>query len=287
MRTHLWEETRRLRVETRAVQEHEPRNNGEPDVSSRGSARRRRGHVHPVHEGTGRRRGDRPGRRERPGTAHRVLRARAARATRVSGGTRWARPCASAVTRRARPPRCRSAASSTASSRWTRQGEPVRPALLWNDVRSAPQAQRLIDELGGPKVWAERTGSVPGASFTVTKWAWLAEHEPEAAPRHQGRAPAPRLPHRAPHRARARPTAATPPGPAGGRPATESYDEEILAHVGLDPALLPRVVRPGEVGGHRARRPRPAVLQGHPGGPRHRRQRGGRAGPRACAPARR
>ena len=25
-------------------------------------------------------------------------------------------------------------------------GEPVRPALLWNDVRSAPQARRLIDE---------------------------------------------------------------------------------------------------------------------------------------------
>src|SRR4029079_11721818 len=30
---------------------------------------------------------------------------------------------------------------------------------------------------------------------------------------------------------------------------TETYDEEILAHVGLDPALLPRVVRPGEVAG--------------------------------------
>ncbi|WP_442804815.1 FGGY-family carbohydrate kinase, partial [Streptomyces luteogriseus] len=29
----------------------------------------------------------------------------------------------------------------------------------------------------------------------------------------------------------------------------QAYDEEILAHVGLDPALLPRVVRPGEVAG--------------------------------------
>src|SRR4051812_24105196 len=42
------------------------------------------------------------------------------------------------------------------------QGDPVRPALLWNDVRSAPQARRLIEELGGPKAWAERIGSVPG-----------------------------------------------------------------------------------------------------------------------------
>ncbi|MDG4866057.1 FGGY family carbohydrate kinase, partial [Streptomyces sp. T-3] len=31
--------------------------------------------------------------------------------------------------------------------------------------------------------------------------------------------------------------------------ATEAYDEEILARVGLDPALLPTVVRPGEVAG--------------------------------------
>ncbi|MGW4750276.1 FGGY family carbohydrate kinase, partial [Streptomyces sp. NPDC004290] len=59
-------------------------------------------------------------------------------------------------------------------------GDPVRPALLWNDVRSAPQARRLVEELGGPKAWADRTGSVPGPSFTVTKWAWLAENEPEA-----------------------------------------------------------------------------------------------------------
>ena len=42
-------------------------------------------------------------------------------------------------------------------------GEPVRPALLWNDVRSAPQARRLTEELGGAKFWAERTGSVPAA----------------------------------------------------------------------------------------------------------------------------
>lgn len=59
-------------------------------------------------------------------------------------------------------------------------GEPVRPALLWNDVRSAPQAQRLV-AADGPRAWAEATGSVPTASFTVTKLAWLAEHEPESA----------------------------------------------------------------------------------------------------------
>src|SRR5581483_5556782 len=62
-------------------------------------------------------------------------------------------------------------------------GEVVRPALLWNDTRSAPQAAALAEELGGPAKWAELTGSVPVASFTVTKLRWMAEHEPDNAAR--------------------------------------------------------------------------------------------------------
>lgn len=62
-------------------------------------------------------------------------------------------------------------------------GEVVRKALLWNDTRSAEQARRLVDEHGGPAWWTERTGSVPVASFTVTKLAWVAEHEPANADR--------------------------------------------------------------------------------------------------------
>ncbi|HEY8479497.1 MAG TPA: xylulokinase [Spirillospora sp.] len=62
-------------------------------------------------------------------------------------------------------------------------GTVVRPALLWNDTRSAPQADALVEEQGGPKAWAERTGSVPLASFTVTKLRWMAEHEPDNARR--------------------------------------------------------------------------------------------------------
>jgi xylulokinase len=61
-------------------------------------------------------------------------------------------------------------------------GSVVRPALLWNDTRSAQAAADLVAELGAP-YWVEATGSVPVASFTVTKLRWLAEHEPEAAAR--------------------------------------------------------------------------------------------------------
>ncbi|HYY09823.1 MAG TPA: FGGY family carbohydrate kinase, partial [Kineosporiaceae bacterium] len=65
-------------------------------------------------------------------------------------------------------------------------GRVVRPALLWNDTRSAAQAERLTAEFGGAAAWAEAVGLVPVASFTVTKLAWLAEHEPEAAARVAG-----------------------------------------------------------------------------------------------------
>ena len=62
-------------------------------------------------------------------------------------------------------------------------GSVIRPAMLWNNVKSAPQAARLVEEFGGPAEWARRTGSVPSMSFTITKLRWLAENEPENAAR--------------------------------------------------------------------------------------------------------
>jgi xylulokinase len=63
-------------------------------------------------------------------------------------------------------------------------GAVVRDALLWNDLRSAPDAADLIGELaGGAAEWADAVGSVPLASFTVTKLRWLARREPDAAER--------------------------------------------------------------------------------------------------------
>ena len=64
-------------------------------------------------------------------------------------------------------------------------GRVVRPALLWNDTRSADAARDLISELGGGaagrRAWADAVGVVPVASFTVAKLRWLAQHEPAAA----------------------------------------------------------------------------------------------------------
>jgi xylulokinase len=62
-------------------------------------------------------------------------------------------------------------------------GEVVRPALLWNDTRSAQDAADLVAEWGGPQAWADAVGSVPVASFTISKVRWLARQEPELAAR--------------------------------------------------------------------------------------------------------
>ena len=64
----------------------------------------------------------------------------------------------------------------------TSSGDVVRPALLWNDTRSAGAAADLVAELGAA-AWAEAVGSVPVASFTATKLRWLAQHEPSSAAR--------------------------------------------------------------------------------------------------------
>jgi len=58
------------------------------------------------------------------------------------------------------------------------QDQPLYPAKLWNDTESAPDAEWLRGQLAsghgdGATEWADATGSVPVAAFTVTKLRWL------------------------------------------------------------------------------------------------------------------
>jgi xylulokinase len=63
-------------------------------------------------------------------------------------------------------------------------GEVLRPAKLWNDTESAPDAEALLRALaGGAAAWARACGSVPVPSFTITKLHWLARCEPEVLAR--------------------------------------------------------------------------------------------------------
>lgn len=57
-------------------------------------------------------------------------------------------------------------------------GSVLRPAKLWNDTMSAPQADDLVRSVGADW-WAEWAGVVPVAAITISKLAWIAEHEPE------------------------------------------------------------------------------------------------------------
>lgn len=56
-------------------------------------------------------------------------------------------------------------------------GTVLRPAKLWNDTESAPDAEALVAALG-PEAWAGACGSVPRAAFTITKLRWLRRTDP-------------------------------------------------------------------------------------------------------------
>ena len=62
-------------------------------------------------------------------------------------------------------------------------GEVVRPALLWNDTRSADAASALIEEMGGAQASVEEIGSLMVASFTASKLRWVRDTEPGNAER--------------------------------------------------------------------------------------------------------
>lgn len=65
-------------------------------------------------------------------------------------------------------------------------GDVIRPALLWNDTRSAQAASDLNDEyekLHDGEPISAAVGSRLVAAFTASKVRWLADHEPENADR--------------------------------------------------------------------------------------------------------
>ncbi|UOR03245.1 xylulokinase [Leucobacter allii] len=158
-------------------------------------------------------------------------------------------------------------------------GRVIRPALLWNDTRSAAAADALRAEFGDAEL-AQRTGLVPVASFTIAKLRWLRDAEPAAAERVAAVA----LPHDwlSWRLAGYGPAGESPRGPdlaalwtdrsdASGTgywsARTGAYDRGLLeAALGHD-AVLPRVRSPLETGGTTAGDPRIGIPAGIPIGP--------------------
>ena len=57
-------------------------------------------------------------------------------------------------------------------------GEVIRPALLWNDVRTAAQCREILDTVGIEGL-RDSVGNLPLEGFTAPKLLWLRENEPE------------------------------------------------------------------------------------------------------------
>ena len=55
----------------------------------------------------------------------------------------------------------------------------VRPALIWCDVRTEPQCRELNERLGAEKI-IQLTCNPALPNFTLTKFLWVREHEPES-----------------------------------------------------------------------------------------------------------
>lgn len=144
-------------------------------------------------------------------------------------------------------------------------GRVIRPALLWNDTRSADAADALVREVGADE-FARRTGSVPVASFTLAKLRWLRDNEPGNA----SRVAAVALPHdwltwrllgygpagessRGPDLEALATDRSDASGTAYFNAGADEYDLELLGHgLGRDDVRVPRLLAPDEPSGRSA-----------------------------------
>lgn len=127
------------------------------------------------------------------------------------------------------------------------QGEPVRPAIIWPDTRSAAQCARL-EAASGDVPLHERTGLAAGTGMLGPSLLWLRDNEPASYARTRSVV----LP-KDYIRLRLTGELATDPTDASG---TLLYDTvagrwsgQLIAAAGLDPALLPPIIASGAAAG--------------------------------------
>jgi len=58
-------------------------------------------------------------------------------------------------------------------------GQPLRPAIIWNDQRTAGEAVEIEAAVGGRAKLIRLTGNAAMTSFTLTKLLWVRKHEPK------------------------------------------------------------------------------------------------------------
>ncbi len=127
-------------------------------------------------------------------------------------------------------------------------GRVIRPALLWNDQRTAAECQEIEDKAGGREALIRLVGNRAMTGFTAPKLLWVRRHEPE----HWDRVKQVLLP-KDYVRYRLTGTYATEVSDASGTllldVANRRWSHELLGKLQIDPAILPPCYESPEVSG--------------------------------------
>ncbi len=125
------------------------------------------------------------------------------------------------------------------------EGRPLRNAILWLDERSRPQVAFLEQRIGRER-FHRITGKPLTTNPSVTKIAWLMQHEPELVARtHKFLDAHAFLVHRLTGAFRTSIASADPMGLVDMR--TDTWAIDLIAKVGLRPDQFPDLASPGEV----------------------------------------
>ncbi len=128
------------------------------------------------------------------------------------------------------------------------QGQVVRPAILWNDQRTGEAVAEIEAHVPRESLIA-RTGNPAITGFHLPKLVWLRAAEPEAFARtRHSLLPKDFLGYALTGEMVAEPSDAS--GSNCFHLTAKRWDDEVLAAVGIDPALFPEVVASHQVSGH-------------------------------------
>jgi xylulokinase len=125
-------------------------------------------------------------------------------------------------------------------------GDPVRPAMVWNDHRCVQEKEAYLREVGDSKSMYRKTGWNLGSGLNALQIRWMKDHEPE---NFQKTAMFLSVPDYISYKMTS--IAAVDLSDVGinqlGNIEKGTYDEEILRFCGITEDKLPRICRSGEV----------------------------------------
>lgn len=120
------------------------------------------------------------------------------------------------------------------------RGEPIRPALLWNDQRTAAEVERIERTVPRGEL-VRRTGNPAVTGFQLPKILWLRDHEPDAFSRLRSVLfPKDWIAFRLTGVRRSEPTDAS--GSGAFSLSERDWDRDLVADLDLDPDLLPPLI---------------------------------------------